>query len=205
MYQFIAIEGNIGAGKTTLADALAKELQAQLVLEEFAENPFLPKFYQEPEKHAFALELSFMAARFQQINQLAVKRELFTNGIVADYFFLKSLLFASITLKEDEYTLFKSLFNIININIPQPDILIYLSAPIPQLMKHIKIRGREYELKITEDYLQSIQESYIHSFKQITNFPVIILQNKNTPFAMLQTVQEILASAHTPGIHFITQ
>lgn len=203
MYQFIAIEGNIGAGKTTLSKSLAKVLNAQLILEEFAENPFLPKFYKDPEKHAFALELSFMAARFQQINQLAANRDLFTSGIVADYIFYKSQLFASVTLKEDEFTLFKSLFNIINTNLPQPDILFFLNTSIPQLQKNIKHRGRSYEQHIKEEYLIMINEVYLSFIKQITHIPVFILAGKDHSYPDALKIADLLKQSHPNGIHYI--
>lgn len=205
MYQFIAIEGNIGAGKTTLSKSLAEALQAQLILEEFAENPFLPKFYKEPEKHAFALELSFMAARFQQINQLVTNRDLFTTGIVSDYIFLKSQLFASVTLKEDEFTLFKSLFSIINNNLPQPDILLFLNTPIPQLLANIKERGRPYEQEIKADYLHMLNEVYLSFLKQITHIPVLIIESKGKAFPSLPAVLSLLNQSHSPGIQYVNQ
>lgn len=205
MYQFIAIEGNIGAGKTTLSKSLAAALSAQLILEEFAENPFLPKFYKEPEKHAFALELSFMAARFQQINQLIANRDLFTNTIVSDYVFLKSQLFASVTLKEDEFTLFKSLFSIINNNLPQPDILLFLNTPIPQLMLNIKERGRPYEQEIKADYLHMLNEVYLSFLKQITHIPVLIIESKDKAFPSLPAVLSLLDQSHPPGMQYISQ
>ena len=203
MYSFVAIEGNIGAGKTTLSKALAEANGAQLILEEFAENPFLPKFYQEKDKHAFALELSFLAARYQQINSVVSNRDLFSNGLIADYFFLKSLLFASVTLSEDEYTLFKTLFNIININLPSPDILIFINTPIKQLMKNIKQRGRSYEQNIEEEYLISIQNTYLSFFKQITQYPIIIVQSKGDLFPDVAAIQKILNTNYSPGLHYI--
>lgn len=201
MYRFVAIEGNIGAGKTTLSTALADKLQAILMLEEYAENPFLPKFYKEPDKHAFALELSFMAARYHQINKLVVHQELFTPTVIADYFFLKSLLFASVTLSEDEYTLFKSLFNIIHTNIPSPDILIFLHIPITQLRQQILQRGRPYEMNIQDDYLLKIQEAYFQSFKQITTYPVVIIPQQQ-PYVEVKVIEEILATPLPPGMHY---
>lgn len=201
MYRFVAIEGNIGAGKTTLSTALADKLQAILMLEEYAENPFLPKFYKEPAKHAFALELSFMAARYHQINKLVVRQELFTPTVIADYFFLKSLLFASVTLSEDEYTLFKSLFNIIHTNIPSPDILIFLHIPITQLRQQILQRGRPYEMNIQDDYLLKIQEAYFQSFKQITTYPVVIIPQQQ-PYVEVKVIEEILATPLPPGMHY---
>jgi deoxyguanosine kinase len=205
MYQFIAIEGNIGAGKTTLSKSLAAALGAQLILEEFAENPFLPKFYKEPEKHAFALELSFMAARFQQINQLIANRDLFTNSIVSDYIFLKSQLFASVTLKEDEFTLFKSLFSIINNNLPQPDLLLFLNTPIPQLLLNIKERGRPYEQEIQADYLYMLNEVYLSFLKQITHMPVLIIESKEKAFPALPDILDLLNQSHPPGIQYISK
>ncbi|HRO43679.1 MAG TPA: deoxynucleoside kinase [Flavipsychrobacter sp.] len=165
-YRYIAIEGNIGAGKSTLANLLAKHYDARLILEEFADNNFLPKFYNEPERYAFPLELSFLADRYKQLKQILLHQDLFQQKIVSDYLFTKSKLFAKINLKDDEYELFQKLFDIIDIQLPQPDLLIYLHCPIGKLQKNIQRRGRSYEQKIADEYLEKVQDVYQQYLKQ---------------------------------------
>lgn len=165
-YRYIAIEGNIGAGKTTLATMLAAHYNARLVLEEFADNTFLPKFYAEPERYAFPLELSFLADRYKQLKNLLMVPDLFQEKVVADYILAKSKLFARTNLKEDEYELFQNFFDIINQHLPQPDLLIYLHAPIEKLQSNIAHRGRSYEQAIPDEYLDKVQHTYQQYLKQ---------------------------------------
>jgi len=165
-YNYLVIEGNIGAGKTTLATRIAEQFNARLILEQFADNPFLPKFYSNPEKYSFPLELSFLASRYKQLNEELKYRDLFKTFTVADYYFMKSLVFASSTLKGDEYNLYRQIFYIIYSSLPKPDIFVYLHIRTERLLENIKKRGREYELTITEEYLRKIQESYFNFFKQ---------------------------------------
>ncbi len=170
-YSLITVEGNIGAGKTTLAKLLAAYFNAHLILEQFENNPFLPKFYEQPEQYAFQLELSFLAARYQQLKKQMTNRDIFRNGIIADYLFIKSKLFARVNLPPDEYELYESLFEIIYPNLPQPEVLIYLHAPIGKLKANIAKRNRSYEQTIESDYLEKIQgayESYLKSQECIT-------------------------------------
>ncbi|HEY0355945.1 MAG TPA: deoxynucleoside kinase, partial [Flavisolibacter sp.] len=164
-HTFITIEGNIGAGKTTLSHLLAKHYNARLVLEQFADNPFLPKFYENPQQFAFPLELFFMAERFKQLKELIQQKDLFQNLTISDYLFTKCLLFAKINLTEDEFRLYQRLFDIMYQQLVQPDILIYLHAPVNKLQQNIKKRNRPYEQKIPDDYLFSIQETYTHYIK----------------------------------------
>jgi deoxyguanosine kinase len=140
--RFLVIEGNIGAGKTTLAKMIAEEFNAQLVLEQFADNPFLPKFYNDPDRYSFPLELSFLADRYNQIKKDVFNPELFQSLIVADYFFAKSAIFAQNTLKEDEYRLFRQIFDIVFDTMPKPDLYVYLHADTDRLLSNIKSRGR---------------------------------------------------------------
>jgi deoxyguanosine kinase len=163
-YRYIAVEGNIGAGKTSLATLLSQHYDARLILEEFADNTFLPKFYEEAERYAFPLELSFLADRYTQLKQLMVP-DLFQQMIVTDYIFSKSNLFANINLKNSEYDLFQKIFNIINLQLPAPDVLIYLHAPIPVLQDRIQKRGRTYEQQISDDYLLHVQDIYMQYLK----------------------------------------
>ncbi len=164
-YSFITIEGNIGAGKTTLSQMLAKHYDARLVLEQFADNPFLPKFYENPSQYAFPLELFFMAERFKQLKDLLQQKDLFQSVTISDYLFTKCLLFAKVNLSDEEFRLYQRLFEIIHQQLVQPDILIYLHAPVNKLQQNIKKRARSYEQNIPDDYLFSIQETYTNYIK----------------------------------------
>ena len=165
-YNYVVIEGNIGAGKTTLATRIAEQFNASLILEQFADNPFLPKFYQDPEKYSFPLELSFLASRYRQLNDELGSRNIFKTFTVADYYFMKSLVFAASTLTGDEYNLYRQIFYIIYGSLPKPDIYVYLHLSTERLLKNIRKRGREYEKSITVEYLQKIQDSYFTFFRQ---------------------------------------
>ena len=159
-YHFITIEGNIGAGKTTLSHLLSRHFNARLVLEAFADNPFLPKFYENPKQFAFPLELFFMAERFKQLKDLIQQKDLFQSITISDYLFTKCLLFAKVNLPEDEFRLYQRLFEIMQQQLLQPDLLIYLHTPVSRLQQNIKKRNRSYEQKISDAYLFSIQETY---------------------------------------------
>ena len=165
-YNYMVIEGNIGAGKTTLATRISEQFNGRLILEHFADNPFLPKFYQDPDKYSFPLELSFLASRYKQLNEELGSQDLFKAFTVADYYFMKSLVFAASTLKGDEYSLYRQIFYIIYSSLPKPDIYVYLHINTERLLENIKKRGREYEKSITGEYLQKIQDSYFAFFKQ---------------------------------------
>jgi deoxyadenosine/deoxycytidine kinase len=165
-YNYVVIEGNIGAGKTTLARRISDQFNARLILEHFADNPFLPKFYKEPEKYSFALELSFLAGRYKQLQEELVPQDLFKAFTVADYYFMKSLVFAASTLTGDEYNLYRQIFYIIYGSLPKPDIYVYLHLNPDRLIQNIEKRGRIYEKSITKEYLQKIQDSYFTFFKQ---------------------------------------
>ncbi len=165
-YNFITIEGNIGAGKTTLAHLLSKHFNARLILEEFADNPFLPKFYENQRQYAFPLELFFMAERYKQLKDLLQTKDMFQNITISDYLFTKCLLFAKVNLPEEEFLLYQKLFDIINPQLVQPDLLIYLHAPVAKLKENIKKRNRSYEQNIESDYLFTLQETYTQYIKQ---------------------------------------
>ena len=165
-YRYVAIEGNIGAGKTTLATMLHRDMGGKLILEEFEENSFLPKFYKDPERYAFPLEMSFVASRFKQLKKFLFEQDMFNNLMVADYIFYKCLIFAKNNLKEDEYNLYRHLFEIINQQLPQPDLLIYLHSPVEKLQHRIHSRGRSYEQSIPDSYLHNIQQGYFHYMAQ---------------------------------------
>lgn len=165
-YNYVVIEGNIGAGKTTLARKIADQFNARLILERFADNPFLPKFYKEPEKYSFPLELSFLADRYKQLKEELVAQDLFKSFTVADYYFMKSLVFAASTLTGDEYNLYRQIFYIIYGSLPKPDIYVYLHLNPEKLLKNIDKRGRNYEKSISREYLKKIEESYFSFFRQ---------------------------------------
>jgi len=165
-YNFITIEGNIGAGKTTLAHLLSKHFNARLILEEFADNPFLPKFYENKQQYAFPLELFFMAERYKQLKELLQTKDMFQKITISDYLFNKCLLFAKVNLPEEEFLLYQKLFDIINPQLVQPDLLIYLHSPIARLKENIKKRNRSYEQSIESEYLLSLQEIYTQYMRQ---------------------------------------
>lgn len=165
-YHFITIEGNIGAGKTTLAHLLARHYNARVILEQFADNPFLPKFYQNPAQYAFPLELFFMAERYKQLKELVHTGDLFQTTTIADYLFTKCLLFARVNLPEEEYRLYQKLFEIIDNQLVRPELLIYLHAPVAKLQANIRKRNRPYEQAIPDQYLLNIQETYTQYIRQ---------------------------------------
>lgn len=179
---YLVIEGNIGAGKTSLAQMISKELNAKLVLEQFADNPFLPKFYQEPDKYSFPLEMSFLAERYNQLNRELQNFELFSSFTVSDYYFMKSLIFAQNTLQADEYKLYQQFFKIIYDKIPKPDLYVYLHLDVNNLMQNIKSRGRDYEKLIEASYLDKIGRGYFNFFKQQLDFPIVIVDTNNIDF-----------------------
>ena len=180
-YRYIAIEGNIGAGKTTLATRLAAHYSARLVLEEFADNTFLPKFYAEPDRYAFPLELSFLAARYAQLKAVLGVPDLFEAQIISDYVFTKSKLFARVNLKPDEWELFSKLFDIIDPQLPAPELMIFLQAPVPLLQQHIHQRARSYEQAIPDAYLTSVGDVYAEFLKGV-KCPLIIVDSTRVDF-----------------------
>ncbi|WP_435414586.1 2-amino-4-hydroxy-6-hydroxymethyldihydropteridine diphosphokinase [Polaribacter aestuariivivens] len=159
-YNYIAIEGNIGAGKTSLAKMMSKDFNAKLVLERFADNPFLPKFYKDKERYAFPLEMSFLADRYQQLSDDLAQFDLFKNFIISDYYIFKSLIFAQVTLSKDEYLLYRKMFNLMYKEIQKPDLYVYLYQNTDRLLENIKNRGRKYEQNITSEYLKQIHDGY---------------------------------------------
>ncbi|HBF88644.1 MAG TPA: hypothetical protein DDX39_08385 [Bacteroidales bacterium] len=181
-YNYIVIEGNIGAGKTSLSKKIAQQFNSQLILEKFADNPFLPKFYQNPERYSFPLELSFLAERYHQLNKELNSRDLFTSFSVADYYFMKSLIFSKSTLSPDEYNLYRQLFDIIYNSLPKPDLYIYLHVDVDKLLKNIEKRGREYEQNISADYLMQIQTGYFDFFKQSNDLVFLIIDTNDIDF-----------------------
>jgi len=192
-YNYIVIEGNIGAGKTTLATMISEEFNARLVLERFAENPFLPRFYEDPARFAFPVELSFLAERYRQLKDEIVEQDLFKSFTVADYYFMKSLIFASSTLERDEFNLYRQIFHIIYSSLPKPDLYVYLHLSPDRLLNNIALRGREYEKTITASYLADIQESYFSFFKQNTENKYLILDINSLDFVKNKNDYRLLA------------
>ena len=206
-YHFITIEGNIGAGKTTLAHLLAKHFDARLILEQFADNPFLPKFYENPRQNAFPLELFFMAERFKQLKELLQQKDLFQSITITDYLFTKCLLFAKVNLSEDEFRLYQRLFEIMYQQLLQPDIVIYLHSPVSKLQQNIRKRNRAYEQKIPDEYLFNIQETYTHYIRQ-HNIKTLFIDASNADFLgnekHLKVVLDALEKDYEEGQHYFT-
>jgi len=201
--QYIVIEGNIGAGKSSLVNMLANDLGARVVLEQYAENPFLPKFYSNPDKYSFPLELSFLAERYRQLNENVTQTDLFQTLTIADYYFVKSLIFARITLGDDEFNLYRQLFNIIWQHIPMPSLYVYLHSSVERVMRNIKMRGREYEQNIDPEYLMKVQNSYLDYFKTASKFPIVVVNTTTMDFVHNQSdyakLKEIITGRRFPN------
>ena len=181
-HSFVVVEGNIGSGKTSLSTALSKEYDARLILEEFADNPFLKRFYEDPDRYGFQVELAFLAERYGQFKNTAATQDLFQSVTIADYHFYKSLIFAKANLDDEEYRLYSNLFNIIYSSLPKPDLVVYLYLSLENLQRNIRKRGRPYEQEITNEYLQTIQESYFDFFKRQKNLSILVVETNNIDF-----------------------
>jgi 2-amino-4-hydroxy-6-hydroxymethyldihydropteridine diphosphokinase len=181
-YNYIAIEGNIGAGKTSLAKMMSDEFNAKIILERFADNPFLPKFYEDKERFAFPLEMSFLADRYQQLSDDLAQLDLFKNLIVSDYYIFKSLIFAQITLQKDEYVLYRKMFDLMYKEITKPDLYVYLYQNTDRLLQNIKKRGREYEQNIEADYLQKIHDGYKQFISTQQDLNVLVIDVSEIDF-----------------------
>jgi deoxyguanosine kinase len=207
-YNYIAIEGNIGAGKTTLATRMSQQFNSRLILEQFEDNSFLPKFYEDPSRYAFPLELSFLADRFQQLKSQLAVQDMFHPVTIADYFILKSLIFAKKTLNSEEFTLYTRLFSIIENALPKPDLLVYLYLDISRLQSNIRMRGRVYEQKIEDDYLQRIQDGYLDYIKQQQGLRVLLIDTNKLDFVAnhedYNQLISIITKKYPVGIHRIT-
>ena len=190
-----------------MANLLAKKYNARLILEQFADNPFLPKFYENPGQYAFPLELFFMAERFKQLKELIQQKDLFQSVTITDYLFTKCLLFAKVNLPDDEFRLYQRLFDIILAQLVQPELVIYLHAPVSKLQENIRKRNRSYELNIPDDYLFSIQETYTHYIKQ-HNLKTLFVDASNADFLTnekhLQTIIDALDKDYPEGQHYIS-
>lgn len=210
-YNYIAIEGTVGAGKTTLATRIANDYNGKLVLEEFEgdKNPFLPKFYKEPEKYSFQVEMTFLALRFQQLKDKLANLDLFHDFIISDYYVAKSLIFSRNNLQEDEYELFARFFNIIFSNMPKPELLVYLYSDVERLQYNIRKRGRSYEQEIPNAYLENIQQGYLNFLRQEqNNMRILMLDTNNLDFVAnekdYQMIMEAISQPYGIGLHRIT-
>jgi deoxyguanosine kinase len=206
-HHFITVEGNIGAGKTTLTHLLAKHYNARIILEEFADNPFLSKFYENPQQYAFPVELFFMAERYKQLKEMVHTKDLFQHVTISDYLFTKCLLFAKVNLPEEEFRLYQKLFDIIHQQLVFPDILIYLHAPVNRLQQNIRKRQRQYEQNIPDEYLYNLQETYTSYIKQ-HNIKTIFIDASNADFLgnekHLKVVLDALDKDYENGQHYFT-
>lgn len=207
-YEYICIEGNIGAGKTSFCQMLEKEYNCKLVLEEFDDNPFLPFFYEDPEKYAFTVELFFMTERHKQLQRNLLSQDLFNDFTVTDYCFMKTLLFARKNLTEEEYRIFQKLFGVLNQSFPNPDLLVYFHRNVDILQQNIRKRGRSYETKISNEYLLNIQNSYFEYFRNILSFPILIIDLNDIDFVenpvQYEEVKLLIAKKYNPGVHRYT-
>jgi 2-amino-4-hydroxy-6-hydroxymethyldihydropteridine diphosphokinase len=185
-FNYIAFEGNIGAGKTTLTTKIAEDFNAKTVLERFADNPFLPKFYEDQNRYAFPLEMSFLADRYKQLSDDLAQFDLFKDFIVADYHIFKSLIFAKVTLQEDEFRLYKTMFDIVYREMPKPDLYVYLYQNTERLLENIKKRGRSYEQNIPADYLGKINSGYLDYIKSQTDLNILIIDVSDRDFVKNQ-------------------
>lgn len=203
---YIVIEGNIGAGKTSLSKHLSTDWEARLILEEFSDNPFLPLFYDNPERYAFPVELFFMTERHKQLQQLLLEGNLFQERVVADYVFSKTVLFARQNLVDDELRLFQRLFKTLNAAFPKPHLLVYLHRSVDQLLANIAKRGRAYEQSITSDYLQRIQQAYFDYFQMAKDdLPILVLDVGDWDFiqnpSYYQIITEQIQKPYAKGYH----
>lgn len=205
-YKYLVIEGNIGAGKTSLASLLAEETGSRLVLEAFSDNPFLAKFYEDPERYAFQLELSFLSERYHQIKTELGHPDLFRQSVISDYFLAKSFIFSKYNLKDDEMKLFEKLFSIINLQAPTPDLYVYLHLPVEKLLENIMLRGRHYEKNIRLEYLKEVQEGYFGFFKSQRNMKILVLDTSQLDFVnnksdFMQLKNVILEADYEVGLN----
>jgi deoxyadenosine/deoxycytidine kinase len=207
-YEFICVEGNIGTGKTSLVERLMYDYKGRKLLEQFEDNPFLPLFYNDPERYAFTVELFFMTERYKQMQNDMANPDLFAKYLFTDFSFIKTLLFARKNLPEEEYKLFQMLFTVLNKSFPKPDLLVYLHRDVDYLLQNIKDRNRSYEQSITADYLRTIQDSYFEYLKNITSFPVLILDLKDMDFVNkdqhYETIRFLISKVYQPGVHRIS-
>ena len=178
---YVAIEGTIGVGKTSLANLLSNKLGAKLVLEEFEDNPFLSDFYEDPERHAFQTQLWFLLQRYQQQQDLR-QVDMFQNLVITDYMFVKDRLFASLNLNEKEMSLYDTVANMMERNVIGPDLVIFLQADTETLMRNIARRGRDFEKNMSEDYIDALNQVYNEYFFRYQDTPLVIINTNNIDF-----------------------
>lgn len=178
---YIAIEGVIGAGKTSLARMLSERLGARLVLEQFEENPFLAKFYEDPEHYAFQTQIFFLLSRYKQQQEL-YQADLFHSHIVSDYIFEKDKIFAYLTLRDDELKLYENVLTAIEKSIPPPDLVVYLQSGVERLLDNIKVRGRDMERNMSEEYIRELNEAYNYFFFRYKSAPLLIVKATEIDF-----------------------
>ena len=207
-YKTISVEGNIGAGKSTLVNMLADDFGAKKILEEFEDNSFLPKFYTDNRRFAFPLEMSFLASRFNQLKRILIEPDLFNQKVISDYIFSKCLLFSQINLDEDEYDLYYRLFEIINQQIPAPELLIYLHSPVEKLKWNIANRGRPYEMNIETNYLLKLQNAYFSFINTNANkLRILIIDCSSIDFVKnkedYERILEVISTDYEIGVHHV--
>ena len=206
-YPYIVIEGNIGVGKTTFCRKLQEKYNARLILEQFSDNPFLPYFYENPERHAFSVELFFMTERHRQLQEDLIQGDLFNQQIISDYIFIKTLLFAKNNLNEEEYRLFNRLFHVLNAHFKKPDLVVYLHRPISTLLTQIKKRGRSYEMEMSTMYLENIQKAYFDFFKMDPEYPILVVGIGDLDFEKdvqaFELLNNLLLQKYKTKVHYI--
>lgn len=206
-YKFITVEGNIGAGKTSLAKLFGQHYQSKLILETFAENPFLPKFFEDAKRYAFSAELFFLADRYQQLHEQLKEFNLFSHSTISDYVFVKSLLYSRVNLTDDEFKLFQRIFQIMYPSLPEPDLLVYIHSSVKRIIKNIVKRGRNFEQSVSEEYLLKIQNAYFNYFKQKPNLKILIINSDKIDFVNnandFEKIVDVVEHNYKPGIHHI--
>ena len=206
-YPYIVIEGNIGVGKTTFCRKLQEKYDARLILEQFSDNPFLPYFYENPERHAFSVELFFMTERHRQLQEELIQGDLFNQQIISDYIFIKTLLFAKNNLNEEEYRLFNRLFHVLNAHFKKPDLVVYLHRPVTKLLHLIKKRGRSFEMEMSAAYLENIQKAYFDFFKMDPEYPILVVGIEDLDFEKdihaFELLNNLLLQNYETKVHYI--
>ncbi|MBK9107887.1 MAG: deoxynucleoside kinase [Saprospiraceae bacterium] len=205
--KYISIEGNIGAGKTSFCQMICLDFNCKIVLEEFAQNPFLEYFYKDPTRYALTVELFFLTERQKQIQLEVSSTDLFYDFTISDYTILKSLLFARANLSAEEYKLYFKIYTALTHSLPKPDLIVYLHRDVPQVQSNIDKRGRLFETHISNEYLSKIQESYFYFFKNQTQLPVVVIDLHDQDFIHDQHIynelKSILTKSYAPGLHHI--
>jgi len=206
-YKFITVEGNIGAGKTSLAKMLGEHYNSKLILETFAENPFLPKFFEDAKRYAFSAELFFLADRYQQLHEQLKAFNLFNEHTISDYVFVKSLLYSKVNLTDDEFKLFQRIFQIMYPSLPEPDLLVYIHSSVDRIIKNIRKRGRNFEQSVSENYLLKIQNAYFNYFKQKPNLKILVINADNIDFVNnvghFNKIVELLENEYQKGVNYL--